>query len=528
VTTLAFDPAKMTPEEFALCDLEFWCEYPTGIKLWECQRRWIHAIQWGLEDSSKQGVLILGPAACGKTSKVLIPAMRWCMARDRGARHILAGNKDDFAYQVGAAVMRPIEKNPALYRDKFGLAKGDIWSKDQYYLQRENDDDKDPSLLVVGVGSEVQSQRADILWGDDLVTRRNSASLASREKISSWFWSDFFSRLDPSREDRVVNNKIILSGHRGADGDLYAGIEDRENWVVIKDRAIVDEATKTILAPESGKTYEDLCRMRDDDPVGFELLMQQRTVAQGIFVTRSHFERLKCPALKFHLNLEAETRKQFDLITMSLDPAFSVSKWARPAVLIVWGLKKVRSDLAVTSPDNLPKSYWRRTILYGLRDKMSPEQLMRVLEGKIRIYRPDRFFYEANQGQALLGPFVKRSFPELEAKTQGIFTVNPKARGEDRGRLDEEMAGIFESMTADAAPDAWQMPIGCAASQAFTNNLEEEIVNYPNWKYRDALMSTYINEKGAGLIMPDKVTCRMGVGVVGGVSQQVRRMHGLY
>lgn len=491
--------ASMTPHELGLCDFAFFTETFLGLPLWACQRRWCDSVQWAIEDSSKDGILIMAPADHGKTSRCVIPLILWLHARDRNNRIIFAMNLDSYAEQVGRAWSRRIEKTKVL-SEKYGLVKGDKWSGQEYVLARDNWEDKDASLACLGVGSEIQSQRADYLILDDIATRRNSSTIALREKIASWVFTDAKSRLDKTRE---AGGKMIVFGHRVDPQDIYAQLEQKENWVVIKDRAIMDDATRTILAPE-GHSYEKLCEQRSDDPAGFALLFQQQPVATGIYVTRQQFEHLKNRELKMVHNIPDVLRTQFVKIVMSLDPAFSISKWARFAVLGVWGISKSSKP----------------TLLYGLREKTAPDTLIEICKAKMRVYQPDEFYIEGNTAQSLLIPVLRREFPWRAEHINSVYTLNPD------GRLDAEIAKMFEKISAQ--PPMIELPYGDAASQSFTDALQEEVCNYPNYKFRDALMMWYIMEKGMGLIkLEERKAFFPPRGVVGSVSQTIRGYHAL-
>jgi hypothetical protein len=495
-----FKAGKLDPYEYALGDFVFFIEEILGLKLWGCQRVWAEHFQWAVEDPAKRGMLCLAPADHGKSSRVVIPAILWLMCRDKSVRIILIGNTDGYAQRIGRQVARYITKGRVskVLNKHFGLRKGDQWhSTEGYMVQRpeDEDDEKDPTLQCLGWGGEIQSVRADWLFFDDVATRLNSATLAKREKISSYVMTDARSRMDKASAKGY--GKWFFFGHRVAPQDVYTQLEGKEDMVVRKDQAIVSDAEKKILAPESAHTYESLSEQRADDPVGFALLYQQQEIAMGIFITRPIVDAMKNRDLKFHYSIDDHVRSQFWKVFMSLDPAFSVSRHAKYSVLMVWGLTETR----------------RHTLLYGLREKLDPERLPRVLETKFRVYQPDKLYIENNTAQALLIPPMRRAFPSRAADIEGIVTEDAGGRGQ----LDLDISECFKTLCA--TPPLVQLPYGCQASQNFVENFEEELCNYPNHRFTDMLMSYYIGMKGMGLIKQEQRRTVIPVrGVVGSVA----------
>jgi hypothetical protein len=491
-------PGKLSPYEYALVDFVFFIEEILGMKLWDCQRVWAEHFQWAVEDPQKRGLLNLAAADHGKTSRIVIPAILWLMARDKSVRIILIGNTDPYAQRIGRAVSRRILKSKVL-QEKFGLRKGDQWSAtDGYMIQRPDDEDgdeKDPSLQCLGWGGEIQSVRADWIFFDDVATRLNSATQAKREKLASYVFTDARSRLD--KASKKGYGKWFFFGHRVAPQDVYTQLEGKADMVVRKDQAIIDDATKKILAPESSHTYESLCEMRTDDPVGFALLYQQLEVAYGIYVTRPQVDALKRPDLTFHSSMPDHLRAQFKYTYLELDPAFSVSRWARYSVLMLWGVTQSM----------------HRTLLYGLREKLSPETLPQICETKFRIYQPDKFYIENNTAQALLIPPLRRAFPHRAADIEGLATTDPNGAG----ILEQDINKCLELFSAN--PPLVSLPYGCQGSRTFVESFAEELTNYPNFRFRDMIMSFYIGEKGMGHIKDETRKCFFPAsGVVGSVS----------
>lgn len=487
--------SDLSARDLALVDFQFFTEEVLELKLWECQKKWQSSVQTVLDSDTYEGALVLAPADHGKTSRVVIPFILWLLCRDPTSRIILVGNTDSYAQQISNAVMHSIERLPVL--KELGLQRGDKWSVGEMKIARPNWREKDPSLLAIGAGAEIQSQRADFIITDDMATRRNSRTESQREALQSYFFTDLRSRLDKTRWP--YGGKTFVFGHRVESNDLYSHVQTKSGFLHHIDRAIVDDGDHRVLCPE-GHTYEKLCEQRRDDPVGFALMFQQQTVGSGKFITRTSIDACKRREESFIQHFAPLVRETFEHTWLSLDPAFSTQRWAYYTVLTLWG----------KYPDG------RIKLLWGLRDKMSPESLVQLCRMKFRQYMPDKFFIEANQGQTLLIADMQRTFPEHHSKFQGIFTLNKD------GELDDEMNRIFDMFTLDGGKI--ELPFKGPTEQAFVSSFEEELVNFPDFRTRDIIMSTYIGLKGMGMV---KSEVRKGYisnrGIVGSVSNTFRR-----
>ena len=395
------------------------------------------------------------------------------MARDRKNRIILGGNTDDYAEQIGRAIISRIERQKNLEKD-YGLRQGVKWAVNEMHIERPNWEDKDPSLLCLGAGSEIQSQRADFIITDDIATRRNSRTEAQRKSISSYFFTDLASRLD--KTNRIFGKgKTFVFGHRVDSNDLYIENLGRKKWSYVEDRAIIDDTEARILCPE-GQTYDDLCEMRSRDPFGFELMYQQRSAAMGKFVTRTAMESCRVPNLRFLQSMTPDNRSQYRFTWLSLDPAFTVTKHSSYAVFNLWGLTHEG----------------KRRLLWAFRDRLTSESLLQIMEMKFRLFMPDHFFIESNQGQVLLLPFMRKRFPDHSSKFKGVYTTN------NNGNLDNEIAKLFDLYSTEKP--IVEIPYAGPTEQAYAHTMLEEYCGYPDHPRRDTLMSEYVGLKGLGML----------------------------
>lgn len=488
---------QVTKAEAALLDFQYFIGHYLGMSLWNCQKVWADKVQTVIDSDEYDGLQLLAPADHGKTSRIVVALPLWLWARDRSNRIILIGNTDPYAEQIGRSIMNRIERTPSLDTD-FGIRPGLKWAASELHIERKNWEDKDPSLQCLGVGSEIQSQRADYIIGDDMATRRNSRTETQRKALATYVHTDLASRLDKTVR-RLGKGKFLYFGHRVDNNDVYQDNDGRKKWMYHIDRAIIDDTEKKILCPE-GHDYEALAEMRSKDNVGFELMYQQRSAAMGTFCTLTAMEACRVPSLKFIQSMTSENRSQFKYTWMSLDPAFTTTRWSSHAVFNLWGML----------PDG------RRRLLWAFREKTSPEQLTHIMEMKFRLFMPDHFLIEANQGQILLLPHLRRKFPDHASKFKPVYTEN------HNGSLEEELGRLFDLYSCDKP--LVEIPYGGVTEQAYAHQMTEEYTGYPSHPRRDTLMSQYIGEKGLGLI---KHEMRSGYthskGVMGSVAAKYRQ-----
>ena len=489
--------------EVALSDFSYFVGHYFDKTLWRCQENWADKFQLVVDSDQWKGLQILAPADHGKTSNIVIPGAIWLLARDLDTRIGIIGNTDPYAQQIVRSIMAQIDQNPLLEKD-FGLRRGNQWSVTEgITIERPKFDLKNPSVLGAGVGADLQSQRFDYVFTDDLATRKNSTTEAKRDWLRSYFFTDVMSRLDKTN---TTKNKVFVLGHRVEPADVYEAMEGNKNWVYVCDKAIIEEPTENtpavILAPE-GHTYEELSEQRKNDPVGFALVYQQQAVATGRFITRIAIEKCRRPELKFYTNsLPPEVRSQFKYTWISLDPAFTQNRWSSYMVMMMWGMKQDGKT---------------RQLLWAIREKVNPETLHALMEMKFRLFRPDHFLIESNQAQLLLQTHMQKVFPNDHSKFKKVATVNPD------GKLDDELNLMFDLYQSD--PPLVEIPYHGAAEQAFAHSLASELMGYPDYRYRDCMMSQYIGEKGLGLIKQELRTGYVGRGVVGSVSRGVKMRH---
>ena len=223
----------------------------------------------------------------------------------------------------------------------------------------------------------------------------------------------------------------------------------------------------------------------------------------GTFITQTSMERCRDLGLRFvqsHKQITVGDAGEFKFTWMSLDPAFSNKRWSSHAVWEWWGM---RQD-------------GRRQLLWGLRDKVTPESLINITEVQFRLKFPTYFKSEANQAQILLRPLLHRSFPDHTNRFSWLSTHD------NDNELQADIMRLFDLYAGETPQKI--LPFGGTTEQAYVLAKTSEFTSYPDGK-RDTIMCDYIGEKGLGHLKEEKRTGhRTARGIMGAVSDKYSKI----
>jgi phage terminase large subunit-like protein len=97
----------------------------------------------------------------------------------------------------------------------FGDVRGDVWHENAINVLGRSPTRKENTVMTTGVDGSITSAHFDCIYGDDLVTLKNSRTELNREKVKRWF----FTTLMPCITDESTEFRII--GTRYHPDDLY-------------------------------------------------------------------------------------------------------------------------------------------------------------------------------------------------------------------------------------------------------------------------------------------------------------------
>jgi hypothetical protein len=158
-----------------------------------------HHLEWIrlLEDPSIKRLLVIAPPEHAKSTYFSIVFPGWYLGRNPEHSAILISNTATQAESFFGAVQRTIESNSA-YRAVFPNVVPDKeagWTRSSLYLQRQDKDRPDPSLMASGVLGPILGRRADLIVVDDPMDQEMAYSYTQRQQLKAWFKQTLMTRL---------------------------------------------------------------------------------------------------------------------------------------------------------------------------------------------------------------------------------------------------------------------------------------------------------------------------------------------
>ncbi len=157
--------------------------------------------------------LLLAPCDHGKTNAVAVGYAAFCIALNPDIRIGLIGPTLKVAEKTLGAIKAHLEKNVDFIRYFHRMhgfkPKPDYptsWSKEELVINRYADEDeiKDPTVLAIGKGGELENRRLDLIIPDDMTTLKAAESDVQRDTDYRWFMSVVMTRGDEDCEVKMI------------------------------------------------------------------------------------------------------------------------------------------------------------------------------------------------------------------------------------------------------------------------------------------------------------------------------------
>lgn len=235
-------------EDFAYFRLRYF-----GRRSTPWQERAAYEILRRLSSPDREYVVMNEPPGSGKSTLFTHDIPCWLIARDRTIRIQIGSRTERQGRMYVGRIKRSLERDVPMRTDADSLAKGlafdaiaclqddfggfkpegrtDKWRAEELSVRQLNGialDDKEATVSAWGMDSGFLGGRFDVVIWDDLVDRKNTKSVESKEQIREWWDSEAESRLEPK-------GLMLLQGQRIANNDLYRYCLDKKN---------LDETTK--------------------------------------------------------------------------------------------------------------------------------------------------------------------------------------------------------------------------------------------------------------------------------------------
>ena len=150
-----------------------------------------------LEDTSIDRLLVIAPPESAKSTYFSIIFPTWYIGKHREDAGALVSCTATQAQEFGGAVSRTIESSPE-YREVFPDVKPDIeagWSKDRFFVQRENRARPDATLTTTGMTGPIIGRRFNFVIVDDPTDQEIAYSEVLRQRQKTWFKQTLLSRI---------------------------------------------------------------------------------------------------------------------------------------------------------------------------------------------------------------------------------------------------------------------------------------------------------------------------------------------
>lgn len=188
-----------------------------------------------LEDDSLGHTLIVAPPGSAKTN-TLIAAAGWWFGQDPTQHIAFASAEESLAFERSVAVRDTITQNEnyrAIFPDVLpDRLKG--WGEKEWFLQRPDVGDKDPSLIAIGMNSNIVGRRLNRAIIDDPGDEKNMQSAATRDHVRRKISQAIMGRMLPG-------GRAVMITTRWHDEDAAAWAVS-QGWHVVHIKAIEDGA----------------------------------------------------------------------------------------------------------------------------------------------------------------------------------------------------------------------------------------------------------------------------------------------
>lgn len=217
------------------------------------QERAAYEVLRSVESNDREYMVMNEPPGSGKSTLFTNDIPCWLIARNRRMRIQIGSRTERQARMYVGRIKRALERDAPLraaaddleqgiafdaeacLQDDFGAfrpeGRTDLWRAEALVVRQLDGvqlDDKEPTVSAWGQDSGFLGGRFDFVLWDDLVDRKNTKTLESKELLREWWDAEAETRLEPG-------GTLLLQGQRIQHDDLYRYCLDKKT---------MDEQTK--------------------------------------------------------------------------------------------------------------------------------------------------------------------------------------------------------------------------------------------------------------------------------------------
>jgi len=232
------------------------------------------------EDTEQKRVMVTIPPNHAKSSLVTIKWVVYNICRNPNIKILIISETESLGKEFLQSI-KQILSNDEFYQDGPNLIKdygpffspSSTWTDTAIRVANRRTMEKDATVQVIGMGSQIRSRRPNIIIGDDVVSVKSSNTSDQVQKSLRWWSREVTNRT--KGEPGIMSGKIIILGSRAAPEDFYAKLSELPAYKIVKYPAIKDDSLQQVLWPEHFN-YQALQLARGEMlPGDFELVFQQ-------------------------------------------------------------------------------------------------------------------------------------------------------------------------------------------------------------------------------------------------------------
>lgn len=218
-------------------DFATWRKEYLGYETYAHQQQWVDVLE-GRDPTPIEGteyrkanpsrVIINTPPGHSKTQTITIDYVTYRICMDPNVRIILVSKRREqaqkFLYQIKQRLTsKRFAKLQAAYAPKDGWQpqRGEgSFAQNVIYIAGRTADHRDPTVEVLGLGSQIYGSRADLIILDDVVVLANAGEY---DKQIEWLTSEV--------ENRTKGGKVLVVGTRLKSLDAYGELLNGERYM---------------------------------------------------------------------------------------------------------------------------------------------------------------------------------------------------------------------------------------------------------------------------------------------------------
>lgn len=211
-----------------------------------------------------------------KSSLVTIWHTVYDTVRDPNRRTIIVSKASPLAKAFTSAIVQLL-RDPDIYGNSrrnliadwgpFFDGNGSYVKTDEFKVSCRTTGEKDPTVLALGVGTQIYGRRADIIKFDDVADVESSRNPARVEQLRQWIDREALSRIGR-------RSKAVFIGTRVNPGDIYSALLPRQGYKWVKYSCIIDESSERVLWPDHFPFDAAIVKRSEMSPGDWQLIYQ--------------------------------------------------------------------------------------------------------------------------------------------------------------------------------------------------------------------------------------------------------------